>query len=349
MFVPKLTIITATLNSERTLDKCLKSVGNQTAISDIEHIIIDGLSIDNTMDIVLKYPHISQYISSQDRGIYHAFNKGLELASADLIYFLNSDDELISSETVEKVLNTIRSNDMFLCGTIVTVDELTGSHILSFKHNEPNFKPKHQAFFARKRLFNEIGPFNECFSIAADGYFMHRAINEFKGIFIDDVICKYSSGGMSSTDANLHKLTKEYEVIEKLLNVNLSRKNIEQINIDLKKKNTALKRIISVISCQSFDSSSFQDKTVAIFGYGELSIAVRQLFKLKGIKVSYFIATKLPTEPTIDGLTLLDLKQSFKKNINVVINCIEGSHALEIDELIIHYLPSADVISWKDL
>lgn len=349
MALPKISIITATLNSEKTLASCLKSVASQTSLQYIEHIIVDGKSTDNTLGIVSKFSHIDKVFSAQDRGIYHAFNRGVGLSTGDFIYFLNSDDELSSPDIIEGILDGVGPDDMFLCGTIVTVDHVSGAQALSPKYGDANFKPKHQAFFARKELFEKIGPFNECFTIAADGYFMHRAIRDFSGRFIDDIICKFGKGGMSSLDHNLHKLTEEYKLIESLLEIGLSRRSIDEINVDLGRKNTALMTLIAKVSGDSFNMNCFREKKIAIFGFRELSVVVKKLLKLRSIDAQCFIATRLPTEAIVDNLPVLSFDQALNQNIDLVINCIEGAHESDINQLITLNLPCATVISWRDL
>lgn len=83
----KVSIITATWNSEGTLKACLDSVAQQSTVSSIEHIIIDGRSSDSTLVIASQYSHVSHIVSAKDRGIYHAFNRGIELSTGDVVYF----------------------------------------------------------------------------------------------------------------------------------------------------------------------------------------------------------------------------------------------------------------------
>ena len=87
----KVSIITVTYNSADTLQSCIDSVASQS-YNNIEHIVIDGSSKDNTLEIIQKNTSVSRYISEPDNGLYHAMNKGLKLASGDVIGFLNSDD-----------------------------------------------------------------------------------------------------------------------------------------------------------------------------------------------------------------------------------------------------------------
>ena len=85
----KISIITATYNSEKNITNCLQSVAGQT-YQNIEHIVIDGGSTDNTLEIVKSYSSVTKYISEPDKGIYDALNKGIQMATGDVIGFLHS-------------------------------------------------------------------------------------------------------------------------------------------------------------------------------------------------------------------------------------------------------------------
>jgi glycosyltransferase involved in cell wall biosynthesis len=100
----KVSIITASYNSEKTIRKAIQSVISQT-YKDIEYIIVDGASSDNTLNIVHEYQDkISTIISEKDSGIYHAFNKGIEIASGDIVGFLNSDDCFANEHVIEEIV-----------------------------------------------------------------------------------------------------------------------------------------------------------------------------------------------------------------------------------------------------
>ena len=101
----KISIITATYNSSYTVRDTLECIQNQT-YNNIEHIIVDGLSNDGTIDIIRSYPHVATIISEKDSGIYDAMNKGVALASGDIIGILNSDDIYISNNVLETIVNS---------------------------------------------------------------------------------------------------------------------------------------------------------------------------------------------------------------------------------------------------
>src|SRR5436190_3452900 len=106
----KVSIITVTLNSAKYLQECIDSVAHQT-YSNIEHIVIDGNSTDGTLDIIRRYDnHIAKWISESDRGMYDAINKGMNIATGDVIGILNSDDMLATNDVIEQVVNCFQEN-----------------------------------------------------------------------------------------------------------------------------------------------------------------------------------------------------------------------------------------------
>lgn len=106
----KISIITVSLNSETFINDCLTSV-NQQNYNDVEHIIIDGGSTDNTINIVKKYPHIKKIVSEPDKGIYDAMNKGIEIATGEIIGFLNSDDFYANNNVLSNVADIFKKQN----------------------------------------------------------------------------------------------------------------------------------------------------------------------------------------------------------------------------------------------
>ena len=95
-------IITISYNASSTIEKTLQSVANQS-YKNIEHIIVDGGSIDNTLEICNSFSHVSKIISEPDKGVYDAFNKGLKLATGDVVGFLNADDIFYNDNSVQEI------------------------------------------------------------------------------------------------------------------------------------------------------------------------------------------------------------------------------------------------------
>ena len=168
---PKFSIITVTFNAGKVLEDTIQSVVFQT-YRNVEYIIVDGGSTDNTLEIAGKYhDRISKVISEPDKGLYDAMNKGIRLATGDYLCFLNAGDELHENETLQKMVHTLKGKELpdVIYGETAIVDEK--SHFLHMRRlstperlNWKSFKQGmlvcHQAFFARREL-----AINECYDL----------------------------------------------------------------------------------------------------------------------------------------------------------------------------------------
>ena len=105
----KVSIITTSYNSSKTVEETITSVQSQT-YENVEHIIVDGKSTDDTLKIIQKDPHLIS-ISEEDQGLYDAMNKGISMASGDIIAILNSDDLYASTEVIERIVNSFEENE----------------------------------------------------------------------------------------------------------------------------------------------------------------------------------------------------------------------------------------------
>ena len=174
----KISIITVCFNSEETILSTLNSVISQT-YDNIEHIIVDGGSNDRTLDIINDYKFRNKIlISEPDKGIYNAMNKGINLASGEVITILNSDDIYQSSKTLSGVVRDIKNNpdkDIFL-GDVVFFNKNNFKKIVRY-YSAKNFKtkslldgimPPHPSSFIKKKVYEKYGLYNEQLSIAAD-------------------------------------------------------------------------------------------------------------------------------------------------------------------------------------
>lgn len=170
----KISIITACFNNEKTIKDTLLSVSNQT-YNNNEHIIIDGKSSDKTKEIINQFPHISKVVSEPDSGIYDALNKGIKLATGDIIGFLHADDFFHHDTVLQEIADFFEKNPAVdaIYGDIVFVNE-KGKIIRYYSSKNWNMNkmargimPAHTSFFARKKVYEKY-PFNISYTIAAD-------------------------------------------------------------------------------------------------------------------------------------------------------------------------------------
>lgn len=204
-----LSIITTSLNSSKTLEDTIKSVLSQS-YSDIEYIVIDGGSTDGTLDIIDKYKdRIQHVISEPDKGIYDAINKGIELATGDIIGILNSDDFYIDNNVIETVVNEFQKRDInCLWGDMLVVDREDGNKIIrnwkSSEYKEGKFQkgwhPPHPTFFVKRDIYEKYGNFRTDLSTASDYELMLRFLEKHKISFsyIPKVLVKMRAGGESN-------------------------------------------------------------------------------------------------------------------------------------------------------
>jgi glycosyltransferase involved in cell wall biosynthesis len=205
---PKITIITATYNSADTVVDTLKSIAGQT-YPNIEHIIVDGLSKDNTLAVVRSFPHVSKVISEKDKGIYDAMNKGIALATGDIIGILNSDDFYTSNAVISNVVDHFAAHKTdSIYANLYFVDENNTEKIQrtwkSKSFDRRNFylgwMPPHPTFFVKKEVYEKLGGFNTALKSAADYELMLRFlfINHVSTCYLPEFIVKMRNGGQST-------------------------------------------------------------------------------------------------------------------------------------------------------
>ena len=202
-----ISIITSTLNSAHTIRGCLNSVSDQQG--NIEHIVIDGVSSDGTLEILCTFPYLSKVISEPDKGIYDAMNKGISLASGEVIGILNSDDFYANSSILKKVAAVFKDPGVDSCyGDLVYVDPSDTAHLIRYwKSGHYNVKnlywgwmPPHPTFFVRRWVYEKYGMFNLDFGSAADYELMLRFLVKHKitTAYIPEVMVKMRAGGVSN-------------------------------------------------------------------------------------------------------------------------------------------------------
>ena len=247
----KVSIITSVYNNEKTIEDAIKSVLSQT-YSNIEYIVVDGASKDGTVDEKKKYEDkISTFVSERDKGIYDGLNKGVSLATGDVIAFLHSDDiyenENIITEVVEHFKST-KTDSIY--GDLVYVDKEDTSKIFrywqsgeyTFKKLSNGWMPPHPTFFVKKEFYDKYGKFDLDFGIAADYDFMLRMLGKYKisTSYLPKVLYKMRVGGASNRSLK-NIIQKSLEDIKALNNNNIGGihtiilKNLSKIPQFLKK------------------------------------------------------------------------------------------------------------------
>lgn len=207
----KLSIITVTFNSEKHLEGCIRSVMEQD-YKDIELIIIDGKSTDGTKAIIEKYdPYISKWLSETDRGMYDAINKGMEIATGDIVGILNSDDILASPDVISAIVKAFEEKQVdTLYGDLEYVEEDDTDRIYRVwkgkPYNRNRFKtgwmPAHPTFYIRRELVHLYGGYENHYYSAADYEFMARYLfrHRLSSYYLPKLIVKMRRGGQSNSN-----------------------------------------------------------------------------------------------------------------------------------------------------
>jgi glycosyltransferase involved in cell wall biosynthesis len=221
-FSLKISIITVCFNSEETIEDTIKSVDSQKHI-DVEHIVIDGASTDSTIDIIKRHKSISKFVSEKDRGIYDAMNKGIALATGDVIGTLNADDFYANDNVLENVAKVFLDSNIKACyGDLVYVNQKNTEKIVRYWKSQnyesglfkSGWMPAHPTFFVRNSVYDKLGGFDLDYRIAADFELLFRLIeqNKIKTKYIPKVMVKMRLGG--TTNKNLSNvITQNKEII----------------------------------------------------------------------------------------------------------------------------------------
>ena len=225
-----ISIITATYNSGQTLTDTLESVLRQS-YTNIDYVIVDGGSKDNTLDIIRRYePRFEghmRWISEPDKGIYDAMNKGIRMATGDVVGLLNSDDFYTSNDVLETVAKTMSDPNVdAVYGDIhyVNDNDLTrcvryySSRVFRRGLMRMGFMPAHPSFYCRRAIYERYGTFDTSLRIAADFENLLRLIfvNRIRTKYIPVDFVTMRTGGASSSGMVSHKrILKEHMIAYK--------------------------------------------------------------------------------------------------------------------------------------
>ncbi len=191
------TVVTVTYNAEAILEETILSVINQN-YNNIEYIIIDGASTDDTINIIKKYENnIAYWVSEPDDGIYFAMNKGIEKATGEWINFMNAGDTFFDHKTVEYIMNHKDNGDEMVYGNCQIETWIKKPHDASGYSNTTSIC--HQTLFAKTELMKET-PFDTRYKISADHNFILNMFQKNKKFqYIDRSIAKFLLNGLSNT------------------------------------------------------------------------------------------------------------------------------------------------------
>ena len=222
MIRPKVSLITVTYNSEQTLPDTIKSVLSQT-YTEIEYIIIDGLSTDGSREIIESFGNrISKFISEKDSGIYDALNKGIKIATGKIIGILNSDDFFHNDKVIERLVSEFNENEIdAVYGDVQFVNREKTSKIVRYysskRFNLQRFKygilPAHPSFYAKRELFEKYGYYNTNYKIAGDFELLIRFLftHKVKTKYIPMSFVSMRTGGISNKSF-VSKITLNREI-----------------------------------------------------------------------------------------------------------------------------------------
>jgi glycosyltransferase len=216
----KISIITATLNSAKFINKNLESVKSQT-YKNIEHIIVDGLSNDNTIDLIRKSNfNMNNVITEKDNGIYEALNKGISASTGDIVGILHSDDLFEDSSILELIaLHFTDVKVQAAYGNLKYINKNNTKIIRNWKSSEFNISklkngwmPPHPTLFIRKNVLFPKYLYNEKLAISSDYEMILKLFSQeiFRAVFIDKYLVRMRIGGKSNRSLN-NVLLKMYE------------------------------------------------------------------------------------------------------------------------------------------
>jgi len=202
----KISVVTVCFNAEQTIAHTLASISSQSN-QDIEHIVVDGGSRDHTVETIKANAgaHI-RWISEKDRGIYDAMNKGIKMASGEVIGFLNADDFYPSQEILAKVAKVFEDERVDACyADLCYVSQEDESKVIRYWRSSAipkdafvnSWVPAHPTFFVRKSVYDRLGGFDLDFKIAADFELMLRflGVNKIKSVYVPEVWVHMRLGG----------------------------------------------------------------------------------------------------------------------------------------------------------
>jgi glycosyltransferase involved in cell wall biosynthesis len=206
----KVSILTVVFNGASTIRQCIESIVSQD-YPDIEYIVVDGASTDGTQDIVRSFGgKVSKFVSEKDAGIYDAMNKGIQLATGDMIGILNADDFYAFPTVISEVVHLMDSGNYEACYGDLEYVDFANEAVVRRKWTSGAYRkgsflngwmPPHPTFFVRREVYEKFGKFRLDLGSAADYELMLRFVHksEIKVGYLPKVLVKMRSGGVSNS------------------------------------------------------------------------------------------------------------------------------------------------------
>lgn len=216
----KISIITVSYNSAATIETTFQSVANQS-YDNIEYIVVDGGSKDATLDLIKKHAStISKWVSEPDRGLYDAMNKGIQMATGEVIGLINSDDFFCDSQAIEKVMNIFQNNKSLdsVYADMYYVAQNDISKIVRYwvtgeqRKFSKGWHPGHPVFYVKKEVYDKYGDFDLNYNLAADFEIMLRFIevSKISAKYLKESLVKMRLGGETNKSfINIFNQNKE--------------------------------------------------------------------------------------------------------------------------------------------
>ncbi|PRM98273.1 hypothetical protein CJ670_04080 [Arcobacter cryaerophilus gv. crypticus] len=338
---PKVTVVTVTYNAEKYLEQTIKSVIEQD-YPNIEYIIIDGASTDGTIDIIKQYEeHIDYWISEPDRGIYDAMNKGIDVATAEWINFMNAGDSFASNNILKDIFNkkTFEKDFDVLYGGVKIVDEnYNYKEYISAKPMSEIWKGSycnHQSLFVKTSIMKK-NKFNLDYKLAAEKeLFIKLYVNKYSYKIFDFPISNFIISDNSFSTKHkiidsiemLYILTKYINSEEKILNHNHYKRLVSYTPKFSASYNNNLSIDLNILYDFAKEISKKYNK-IAIYGNSKLFKMIKHIFVNNEIK----IYDKFNHNESINALNNIN-----KFNFEVVFITVLGREEEIIKDLIDTY------------
>jgi len=219
--MPFFSIIIPAYNSGKVLRKCLESIVNQS-FSDFEILIMDGISTDDTLKIIESFKDFRIKIySEEDKGIYDAINKGVDVSSGEWLYFIGSDDELYNNNVLGEIYSIAKAtNEKIIYGNVKVKGDTGWAKDGDIYDGEFNLQKllkkniSHQAVFYHQSVYKKIGRYNIKYTICADWDFNLRCFAKYKFKYVSIIVAIFQGGNTSTKGDDIFRKDKALNILK---------------------------------------------------------------------------------------------------------------------------------------